>query len=79
LQRFHVTLAIPQLLDDADAVRVPKNSKECGKLPSDQKSVRHGSSPFCYKIQTFEYKVLIGHPAGKSRAIYPVAGCDDMP
>ena len=33
LQRFHVTLAITQLLNDANAVRVPKSSKEFGKLP----------------------------------------------
>ncbi len=33
LQGFHVTLAITQLLNDANAVRVPKSSKEFGKLP----------------------------------------------
>jgi hypothetical protein len=47
LQRFHVALAIPQLLDDADAVRVRKNCKECGKLLGDEKSMRHRSLPFC--------------------------------
>jgi hypothetical protein len=55
LQRFHVALAIPQLLNDADAVRVRQNRKEGGKLLGDQKSVRHGSLPFCHKVQTFEY------------------------
>src|SRR5581483_5971247 len=45
---------IPQLLNDPDAVRVPKDGKEGGELPGDQKSVRHGPSPFCYKIQSSE-------------------------
>jgi hypothetical protein len=57
LQRSYVALAIPQLLDDSDALRVPKDAKKRGKLPGDQNSVRHGSSSFCYKVQTFEYKV----------------------
>jgi hypothetical protein len=35
LQRFHVVLAIPQLFNYANAMRVPKNSKKCGKLPGD--------------------------------------------
>jgi hypothetical protein len=42
LQRFHVEFAIPQLLNDANTVRVPKNSKKSGKLPGDSNSVRHG-------------------------------------
>jgi hypothetical protein len=49
LQRSHVALAVPQLLNDADAVWVRKNSKECGKFPGDQQSVRHGSLPFYLK------------------------------
>ena len=42
LQGFHVALTVPQLLDDANAVRMPKSSKESGKLLGDENSVRHG-------------------------------------
>ena len=55
LQPFHVALAIPQLLNNADAVPMREHGKKCGKLFCDQNSVRHGQSPFRCKIQTFEY------------------------
>jgi hypothetical protein len=76
LQRLHVALPIPQLLDDTDAVRVRKNSKECGKLLRDQKSVRHGALPSCSNLQMLEYNVMAEHTVGKSRAS---DGCGDLP
>src|SRR5947209_1244502 len=57
LQGFHVTLAVTQLLNDANAVRVPKGGEEVGKPPGHENSVRHGSSPSCSKIQKLECKV----------------------
>src|SRR5579871_3051898 len=68
LQRFHVAFASPQLLNDPNALRVPKHSQECGKLPGNEKLVRHGWSPSSSKIQTLEYNVWAGHPVGKVRA-----------
>jgi hypothetical protein len=64
-QRFHRALAVPQFLDDADAVRVPKDSKEFGKLPGHENSVRHGSSPSCSKFQKLEYNVESNDAAAK--------------
>jgi hypothetical protein len=74
-QRFHVALAVPQFLDDANAVRVPKNSKQFGKLPRHENSVRHGSSPSCSKFQKLEY--IVGDEEvvakGSRAARYPLA------
>jgi hypothetical protein len=57
LQGSYVALAVPQFLDDADAVWVRKDREKGSKFFRDEKSVRHSSSPFCCQIQTFEYVV----------------------
>src|ERR1043165_5583683 len=66
LQRFHVAFAVPQLLDEADAVRVRKHGKQCGQFLRDENSMRHCSSPCFLGIQTFEYDVMGGGTVGKS-------------
>lgn len=54
LQRVHVTLRIPQFLDNSNAMWMRKNTQKLREFLSDQNTVGHRSWTFYYKIQTFE-------------------------